>query len=218
MARIDLRDPTAVRANGQGKAFVYVLPCHVEEILKIGFSRDPISRFEIFHSRYFEVFDLERGFLIETGRVDEARSVERRLIRDLNAHNAPSPITIRPGAGGDTEWFRGAFSRAVELADAIVTETDYVCWTPLRNWLCQALGSRADLLFEWSATAIATITGESIDVRSDSVAAQFSQRLTDKVDAYASMNFPVETLVTPEFLAWYGERTLLPSQDRRKEA
>ena len=62
---IDRRDP-ASRTLSRGRCFLYVLPlASHEDVLKLGFSRDPLDRLQALHPRYFEVFDLERAFLVE---------------------------------------------------------------------------------------------------------------------------------------------------------
>jgi len=192
-----------------GNAFAYVLPCHVEELLKIGFSSQPLRRFETFHSRYYEVFDLERGFLIETDRVSEAREVERALMRDIDAHNAPAPVTIRPGAAGDTEWFRGAYAHALERGNELATLCGYAVRAPLRHWLQQHLAKRAPSLYEWSASMIAAIAAERIDLRSDDGARRFSAAAVDTVDAYGVLDIDVRVFVTPEFYDWYRSRSAM---------
>lgn len=63
----------------EGCSFVYVFACVVEDLLKLGFSRDPIGRLQALHPRYFEFFDLERSFLVETETVRDARRPELSL-------------------------------------------------------------------------------------------------------------------------------------------
>ena len=61
-------DFTAPRFAARGKAYVYVLPCRDEDLLKVGFSRESMQRFRTLHRSFFECFDLERGLLIEVDR------------------------------------------------------------------------------------------------------------------------------------------------------
>jgi len=194
-------NPELPLANGN--AFSYVLPCHVEDLLKIGFSANPLRRFETFHPRYYDVFDLDRGFLIETDRVAEAREVERNLMRDIDAHNAPAPATIRPGAAGDTEWYRGAYAHALATGSALARRCGYALRAPLRDWLRQRLLPQAPLLYEWSAQAYAVLTSEHLDVRTDVVAQRFSRSLVDRVDAYAVLGIEIDDFVPASFYDWY---------------
>src|SRR5688572_27713655 len=87
-----------------GRAFAYVLPCRHEDILKVGFSRDPLDRLQTLHPRYFEFFDIDQGLLIETDRVPDARSIESFLKAQLQEHQAPAPLVIPRSAAGHTEW------------------------------------------------------------------------------------------------------------------
>ena len=58
-----------------GRTFVYVLPSLGEDLTKVGFTQDPVQRFRSFHPRFFALFDLEQGLLVETGRLRDARRV-----------------------------------------------------------------------------------------------------------------------------------------------
>lgn len=197
---------TSERPPSSGNAFCYVLPCHVEELLKIGFSTNPLRRFETFHSRYYDVFDLDRGFLIETDRIVEAREIEGTLMRDIDAHNAPAPATIRPGAAGDTEWYRGAYAHALATGSALARSCGYALRRPLRDWLRQQLMGQAPLLYEWSAHAFALLAADHVDLRTDAVAQRFSRQLIDRVDAYAALGIEVGDFVTASFHDWYRSR------------
>ena len=92
------------RPASAGRAFVYVFPCRHEDILKLGFSRDPLLRMQTLHQRYFEFFDIERAFLIQTDMVRDARRIEREFGDAIVAHRAPAPRVVSNAAGGHTEW------------------------------------------------------------------------------------------------------------------
>ncbi len=57
--RIDPREP-GNRGPSRGRCYLYVLPCAYEDLLKLGFSRDPLDRMQALHPRWFEFFDLDR--------------------------------------------------------------------------------------------------------------------------------------------------------------
>jgi len=192
---------------GTRYAFAYVLACHVDDHLKIGFSAEPLRRFETFHRRYYEVFDIDRAFLIETDRVSEARQVERDLMRGIDVHNAPCPANIRPMAGGDTEWYRGAYDLVSRTASEIATTSGYVFHTPLRSWLRAELMRRADGLFEWSATAMAAMNAQYIDRRDDLEAEAFRAALLDRIDAYKAVDLQIGDFVTEEFERWHATQS-----------
>ncbi|MGO4552159.1 GIY-YIG nuclease family protein [Lysobacter sp. 2RAF19] len=146
---IDRRDP-AGRTHSRGRCHLYVLPVVVEDLLKLGFSRDPLARLQQLHARWYEQFDLDRAFTIETESVPDARRLELRLRRELVAHNAPRPLTMREDAGGAREWYRGA-SALLEASARDLEGEGYIRHAPLRPWLRAALQARADLLFDWTS-------------------------------------------------------------------
>ena len=86
---IDRRDPAA-RTQSRGRCHLYVLPCAHEDLLKLGFSRDPLARLQQLHPRWFEFFDLDRAFAVETETVPDARKLELAQRRLLAEHNAPT--------------------------------------------------------------------------------------------------------------------------------
>jgi hypothetical protein len=79
---IDRRDP-AGRTQSRGRCHLYVLPVVVEDLLKLGFSRDPLARLQQLHPRWYEQFDLDRAFTVETESVPDARRLELRFRRQL---------------------------------------------------------------------------------------------------------------------------------------
>jgi hypothetical protein len=187
-----------------GNAFAYVLPCCSEELLKIGFSSNPVQRFTAFHPRYYELFDLDRGFLIETDKVVEARRVERELMKDIAVHNAPSPLSVRSTAGGETEWYRGAYHHVIVRGRQLAADFGYVVHTPLSDWLRDDLERQSDRLFEWSANAIGLLWSEQIDRRTDLDAQRFRNALINRADAYRAVGLSIESYVTADFFAWYS--------------
>ncbi|MGH8109020.1 MAG: hypothetical protein ACREO1_09945 [Arenimonas sp.] len=53
-----------VPADYRGRGFLYVAVCGgPEDMIKVGLSHDPLSRWSAFHSRWFEAFDLEHSLL-----------------------------------------------------------------------------------------------------------------------------------------------------------
>ena len=53
-----------VGTGASGAAFLYVFPCAYEDYAKLGISKEPFARLSAFAPRYFECFDLERGWLV----------------------------------------------------------------------------------------------------------------------------------------------------------
>ena len=96
MSLIRTSPPETTRAPSEGACYLYVLPCAYEDLLKLGFSRQPLARMQALQPRWFEFFDLDRALLVETDTVREARRLELDFGRRLRAHGAPAPLTVRP--------------------------------------------------------------------------------------------------------------------------
>lgn len=180
-----------------GYCFVYVFPCPWEDHCKIGFSRDPLSRIQALHRRWFEFFDLDHGALVETETVRDARDLELELRRPLAAHNAPAPLAVRREAAGHTEWFRGATPR-LEQAVHSLGKRGHAVHAPLRTWLRPALLARGDRLYSW---ARAQLSPDELDGCAGPTPTQAIVR--DTLDAYAALDIELETLLPPEVIRWY---------------
>ena len=185
-----------------GYCFVYVFPCAWEDHCKIGFSRDPLSRIQALHRRWFEFFDLDRAVLVETETVRDARDLELELRRPLLMHNAPAPLTVRKQAAGHTEWFSGASSQ-LERAIRLLEQRGHAVHAPMRTWLRSALLTRSDRLYAWTQTQL------SLDELDGSAGPAPTQRIVrDTLDAYAALSIELEPLLAPEVIRWYRGRTL----------
>lgn len=195
---IDRRDPAGPTLS-RGLCFLYALPCAYEDQLKLGFSRTPLDRLQSLHRRWFEVFDLDRAFLVETETVRDARTLELALRRQLVEHNAPAPLTVRHEAGGHTEWYRGAYAQ-LALAAAEFRQQGYVVHDPLQPWLRHALCVRGELLFSWTQVMLTPEELESI-----AIAAFTPQQsvVRDALDAYAALDIDLEPLLPESVLRWY---------------
>lgn len=179
--------------------FTYVFPCLWEDHCKVGFSRNPLSRLEAFHPRWFETFDVDQGFLIEAETERDARNLELRLRRPLVQLKAPKPTTVREAAGGHTEWLRGAF--ALLKAESLVLEQEgYRLHRPSRLWLTSRLAERMDKLYSWSAAQWSasqlTSGGE----------ARILEGLKDALDVYRAFGLDLEASLPPELAQWYGRQ------------
>ena len=177
--------------------FVYVFPCVWEDHCKIGFSRDPLSRIQALHRRWFEFFDLDRALLVEAETERDARDLELALRRPLAAHRAPAPTTVRREAGGWTEWVRGATSPLQGAVQAL-ERSGHTIHAPARRWLHEALMSRADLLYSWS---LAQLSPDERDGLAGATPAQALVR--DALDAYAAFGIDLAPLLPDEVYLWY---------------
>jgi len=184
---------------GEGLCFVYVLPCVWEDLLKLGFSRDPLARAQSLHPRWFEFFDLDRAILIETETVRDARRIELELGHAIAAHGATEPLTIRSAAGGGTEWYRGALG-FLEDAAASLGVRGHVVHAPARDWLRERLRARGDLLFAWSHEALAAIA-QARHFGDDARAIE--RTLQSALDAYQALAIDPDPLLSEPVRAWY---------------
>ena len=192
---------SASRSPSRGPCFVYIAPCSYEDILKLGFSRDPLQRLQTLHRRCFEFFDLEETILIATETVRDARNMELKLRCEIELHNAPAPLVIRHEAGGETEWYRGAYDHLLKFAESF-SEQGYVVLRPARPWLRKQLLSQTDRLFAWSNEVISAM--QSNPTAPDLLAA-FRLQLLDALDACSAFEIDVQSIVPSAVYAWYRD-------------
>lgn len=182
-------------------AFVYVAPARFEDILKIGFSHDPCDRVRSFHARWFEYFELERGFVIAATDEQDARRIERLFAADLRAHRAHAPLVIARGPGGVTEWYRGAHASARALAEQIVAGDGYAPLAAFAQTMQARLLCEREDLFERSSVLL-----DAIDAwRGTAQGAAFGKTLRDLLDAYAAYRIDVREFVPADVLNWRAQ-------------
>lgn len=179
-------------------AFVYVAPARYEDILKIGFSHDPCDRVRSFHLRWFEYFDLERGFSLATTDEKDARRVEQLFAAALREHRARAPLVIERAAGGFTEWYRGAHSEVVALAARVVSDGGYASTASLADCMRERLLLERDQLFERTSLVFDAI--EALHGEAEAIALQSSLRAT--LDAYAAFQIDVRAFLPAHVVAW----------------
>jgi len=190
-------DVSPPRFANRGRTFVYVLPCVGEDILKVGFSSAPLDRMRTLHSRYFEFFDLDRSFLIETDYLRDARRIERVFITTLVDHQAPSPLVIRRNAAGHTEWFRSAYPQALAVGKDICGKEALVMHSPLRAWLVLHFNEHLDFLYQWSSNLLNTIEFAQQNGGSE-IASHYAKALHDVIDAYVAIGVAVSEHIPAE--------------------
>lgn len=201
MPPIDPRDPAAIRTLDAGRCHLYVMACPYEDLLKLGFSRDPLQRVQSLHRRWYEFFDVDRSLLVVTDTVREARGLETGLRGRLAEHNAPVPLTIRQEAGGHREWYRGAREALGEAVDALAG-AGYEVHAPARPWFRAALLARAERLHEWTS---ALLTADELAWTGPPTPAQ--QAVRDALDAYRAMDIAVDDVLPPQVRDWYLGRS-----------
>lgn len=177
-----------------GRGFVYIAACSgPEDILKVGFTHDPIARWSSFHRRWFEAFDLDQSLLVQTETRRDARAMETALHRLLREHNCPAPLTMREQSGGVTEWYRGAHDAA--LAFALEAQRGgHVLHRPARAWLAPAMHAGAEALASLLDRAVAGLaTGEVTPAQCDA--------LLDLVDAHHAFDEDIRLRFATELAA-----------------
>ena len=172
-------------------------PVAYEDLLKLGFSRDPLARMQQLHPRWFEFFDLDRALAVETESERDARDLELRYRRLLEAHNAPMPLTVREAAGGAREWYRGAYRPLSEAADTL-REGGHIVHAPLRPWLRDALERRADLLYAWTTAML-----DGARTSTTRVATPVQRTVRDALDAFEALDLPLAPYLPESVLHWH---------------
>lgn len=197
-----MQDDPCPRFLSRGRAFVYILPCAGENMLKIGFSRDPMQRLHALHRRFFQFFDLDRGLLIETDRVRAARAIERALITAFANDRAPVPLLVAQEAGGETEWFRGVHAEAVDQARSLASKEGLVIHDPLSRWLCGQL--QTDVLYDWSLRMLDAIEFEEHNVPAEQQSRRCDRALRDILDLCANLHVNLAGVVADRVLRWHA--------------
>jgi T5orf172 domain len=169
-------------------------------MLKLGFSRDPLLRMQTLHQRYFDFFDIERAFLIETDLVRDARRIERELAERISAHRAPAPLVVPAVAGGHTEWYRGAYSHLLDAAERLRSIQGYALRLSLRPWLSERLKQHVELLYEWVSRMV-----DEIDMaRTNGIAVERQEAtLRNALDAFSALGIPLSGRIPENVLQWY---------------
>ena len=196
-------DSPIPRFASRGRAFVYVLPCRDEDLLKVGFSRDPLQRLQTLHARFFRFFDLDRAFLIGTDYVRDARRIERQFLTALSERRAPAPLVVPDAAAGYTEWYRGAYADIVAMAQALCAAEGFVLYTPLRGWLHDLFLERSALLYAWSAKMLEAIEYERFNQPPSPRPSACERALRDALDCFDELGIAIEPLVPEPVSDWY---------------
>lgn len=192
-------DPDTGPGASEGECYLYVFPSAGEDLLKLGFSRNPLGRMQALHPRYYEFFDLERGWLARTDSVREARRLERDLHRSLGEYNAPAPLTVRKAAAGHGEWYRGAYAGLWNQADRLRAVGHALHW-PLRDWAAAELARQGERLYDRGAALLAQLQGEP-GLLDDPALSGLRRNLLDSLDAYPALS--VELHLPEPLLHWY---------------
>lgn len=197
------------RFASRGRTYVYVLPCQGEELLKVGFSRDPVERLRTLHPRFFTLFDLDRGLLIETDHLRDARRIERLFITTFREHQAPAPLLVPRAAAGHTEWYRGIRAEVTALAHRICEDEGFTLHAPLRRWLHDRLDAWSDRLYDGSTRMLDMIEYERLHLPPEVPASErrCAKALALLLDTYAAVGIDLEPRLPAAVFAWYRDRS-----------
>jgi T5orf172 domain len=195
------------RFASTGRTYVYVLPCRGEDLLKVGFTRDPLQRFRTLHRRFYTFFDLEAALLIETEHLREGRRIERLFIERWPEHQAPAPLVIPHSAAGHTEWFRGIRAPVSDFANILAQRYGHEVHAPLRVWLAARFLERSDVLFDWSLRMLDFIEYQALNLSLEDQTSPYTEALGDALDACRSVRLDVDALVPDSVLSWYKKRS-----------
>lgn len=199
----DDEDAGYPRFAAAGRTFVYVLPCRDEDMLKVGYSRNPLQRMHALHRRYFQFFDLDRALLLDAERLRDARRIERIFINGFADYRAPPPLVVRQAAAGETEWFRGVASQVDALARKIAADERLTLHAPLRTWLRELFDEHSDTLYECSMRMLDSIEYEHFNVAPDAQGGRTATALRHLLDVYDALDLDLGGLVSARVLAWY---------------
>ncbi len=178
-------------------AFLYLLPCAGEDLVKLGISRDPLARARSLAPRWFEFFDLDRAWLLQADAIAEAQAWETALKRSLRPHNAPAPLLSVRAAGGHSEWFRGAHGAVLDYMRGMAGQG--FALHPARPWLRGALARGSDSLYGWADALWQSMLDAGIDPSLHPLAPSLRDAC-DEQDAFA---LGVEDRMPAEVVRWY---------------
>ncbi|MFC3650830.1 hypothetical protein ACFONN_04690 [Dyella humi] len=141
---------------------------------------------------------------METGRLRDARRLERLLIERWPEHRAAAPLLVSDTAGGHTEWFRGIGDEVGEFVRRTAERYGYTVHAPLSSWLRARFSERADQLYEWSLRMLEMIEWQVANLPPEARDLRYARALIDTLDACYAVGMPLGEWVPPVVLVWYA--------------
>ena len=189
------------RTLGRGRSYVYMLPCRDQDLLKIGFSREPLLRLRTLHRRFFDYFDLRRGLLLEVERVAQARAIERDILLRHAAERSPPPLVISDQAAGYTEWLRGVAPEVTARLREVAGRDAYPLHG-LRDWVHGMFEAQSDRLYELSLKLLEAVEYEAFNVPRELATGQAASSLIYVLDACEAVGIDIATVFPERVLRW----------------
>lgn len=189
-------------------AYLYVLPLHGEDWLKLGISNDPLRRAREFSPRFHETFDLAEAFVVETEARKDAAALEKSLRHTLRLHRAPVPLTIRQGAGGHTEWLRGAHPHLLESCreSPLASVVHY----PATPWFADAQWQTRTRLHTWASGLLREFLLDPDASGLTTLPAGLRAQLHDAIDTFHAFGQRVGDHLPHALQSWYAALPDLP--------
>lgn len=191
----------APRTLARGRSYVYMLPCRDQDLLKIGFSREPLQRFRTLHRRFFDYFDLDRGLLVEVDRVAHARAIEREILLRHADERSPAPLVIADRAAGYSEWLRGVEPEVTARLHEFAMREGHAIH-PLRAWVRDTFQAQADRLYDWSLRMLEAAEYEAFNVPEAYATGQAARSLRYAMDACEAVGIDVRAVFPDAVQAW----------------
>ena len=189
--------------------FLYLLPLHGEDWLKVGISNDPLRRAREFSRRFHDLFDFDRALLVETETMRDAAAIELDFRRRFADWRAPMPLTLREQAGGHTEWYRGALAPMRAAAEAL-GEAGYRLHLPAFAWYAAAMARRRPDLGPWARALLADCLHDPDEPLAQPLPPEARQLLEDNVMAFRQFGLEVGDQLPRALQAWYATLPPLP--------
>lgn len=183
-----------------------MLPRSGEDLVKLGFSRDPFERFRTLHPRFHTFFDLDQGLLVEVDSIKQARRIERLFIERWPEHQCSAPFEVSSQAGGCTEWFRGINEHTESFAQRIAERYGYPVHRPLKQWLHQRMSGYTDALFDWSLQLVEIIEWQECNVPEHARDGRYAVALKVTLDAFRAVGLYAQAGLPSAVQRWYSRQ------------
>lgn len=170
--------------------FVYLFALTDCSAFKVGFSSNPLQRIHTFSPRYFERFDLHQSLLLRIDTIDDARTLESSLKKELAECCLDCPDWVPREAGGHTEWFGAPqFELAAERLRAFDAANERLLCA--RDFLRDELTRSQAACAAWACNQAQHVVDTFTYAPGTRQAADALRSLRDWLDACQSLDVPL---------------------------